>query len=101
MWYDYLMKNSGKILCGVCIFKEGKTYVSYSPQLDLASCGRTARLARKNFVDAFAGFVETAAEQGTLEKILQEAGYTKKKDGWVIPSSMSAEVLTLPISLSR
>jgi len=101
MWYDYVMKSRQKILCGICIFREGKTYVSYSPQLDLASCGKTAHIARKNFADAFSGFVEAATEQGALEHILQEAGYTKKKDTWVISSSLSAEVLALPLISSR
>lgn len=32
----------------VHIFKEGKTYVAYVPELDLSSCGTTKNEASKN-----------------------------------------------------
>ncbi len=56
-------------------FKEGKMYVAHVPELDLSSCGSTDEEARKNIRDAVRGFLETCAEMGTLEEILEEAGY--------------------------
>ena len=98
MWYHNFMKQAQEILCGVCIFKEGKLYVSYSPQLDLASCGKTVSEAKKNFAEAFSGFVQTANEQGTLEQILEEAGYQKKGASWVAPKLLNIETLSLSLS---
>ena len=55
-------------------FKEGETYIAYVPELDLSSCGATNEEARRNIRDAVQGFLETSAEMGTLEEILEEAG---------------------------
>ena len=57
------------------LFREGETYVAHVPELDLSSCGDTEAETRPNIKDAVAGFLNTAEEQGTLEQILEEAGY--------------------------
>ena len=56
-------------------FKEGGTYVAYVPELDISSCGGTNDEARKNIRDAVQGFLETSAEMGSLDRILEKAGY--------------------------
>lgn len=48
------------------IFKEGRTYVAYVPELDLSSCGATDAEARRNIRDAVEGFLETGSDMGTL-----------------------------------
>ena len=58
-------------------FKEGKIYVAYVPELDLSSCGSTDEEARKNIRDAVRGFVETSAEMGTLQEILEATGFSR------------------------
>lgn len=68
-------------------FREGKTYVTYVPELDVSSCGATDDEARKNIRDAVQGFLETSAEMGTLEEILQEAGYAREGDSGARQSS--------------
>lgn len=40
------------------IFKEGKTYVSYCPELDVSTCGNTIDEARKNLKIAVNLFLE-------------------------------------------
>jgi predicted RNase H-like HicB family nuclease len=67
------------------IFREGRTYVSYSPALDLASCGKTPAHARRMFAEAMQLFIEFAVERGTLAEILLEQGWTKSKAGWRAP----------------
>jgi len=57
------------------IFKEGDTYVAYVPALDLSSCGATDDEARRNIRDAVRGFLAASADLGTLDEILEEAGY--------------------------
>ncbi len=48
------------------------------PELDVSSCGETEEEARKNIQDAVRGFLETSEAMGTLEEILEEAGYQKE-----------------------
>ena len=51
------------------IFKEGRTYVSYCPELDVSSCGNTIDEARKNLKIAVGLFLEEAEKMGTLDAI--------------------------------
>ncbi len=75
------------------IFKEGKMYVAYSPELDVSSCGQTVDEARANLKEALLGFLESAYERGTLEEILTEAGYLpdKLKASWRSPELLMLE----------
>jgi predicted RNase H-like HicB family nuclease len=66
-------------------FKEAGTYVAYVPELDLSSCGATTDEAQKNIRDAVQGFLETSTAMGTLDEILQEAGYQRKDGAWEAP----------------
>ncbi len=75
----------------VHIFKEGATFVAYVPELDVSSCGATAEEARKNIQDAVDGFLETSAERGTLDEILEEAGYQREGDRWRAPEFVSLD----------
>ncbi|MBI2099749.1 MAG: type II toxin-antitoxin system HicB family antitoxin [Candidatus Vogelbacteria bacterium] len=79
----------------VQIFKEGKTYVAHNPELDVASCGKTIDQAKVNLREALLGFLESAKKLGTLEEILEEAGYIHKNNQWIEP----ALVLTGRLSL--
>ena len=73
-------------------FKEGTTYVAYVPELDLSSCGATKDEARKNIQDAVRGFLETSAEMGTRDEILEEAGYRREGETWQPPEFVSLEL---------
>jgi len=79
------------------IFKEGDTYVAYVPELDISSCGESANEARKNILDAVQGFLETCADMGTLNEILDEAGYHRQGDNWLPPEFVSLDRLTLSV----
>lgn len=81
----------------VHIFKEGGTYVSYAQELDVSSCGPTDEAARKNIQDAVRGFIETAREMGTLDEILEEAGYERVGNTWRAPEFVSLDRLTLSV----
>ena len=81
----------------VHMFKEGKMYVAYVPELDVSSCGATDEEARKNIRDAVRGFVETSEEMGTLAEILEEAGYERTGDKWRAPEFVSLDRLTLSV----
>jgi predicted RNase H-like HicB family nuclease len=72
-------------------FKEGGTYVAYVPELDLSSCGATNDEARKNIRDAVQGFLETSADMGSLDWVLEESGYSKKGDSWLAPEFVALD----------
>jgi len=64
-----------QIIVSEQIWKEGKMYTAYCPELDVASCGTTVAEAQKNLREALEIFIEETAKMGTLEEILEEAGY--------------------------
>ncbi len=80
------------------IFKEGETFVAYVPALDLSSCGATDEEARRNIRDAVRGFLDTCAAMGTLDEVLEEAGYRHEADGWRAPEFVSVDRLTMSLS---
>jgi predicted RNase H-like HicB family nuclease len=77
------------------LFKEGDAYVAYVPALDLSSCGATDEEARRNIRDAVRGFLATSADLGTLDEILNEAGYKPEGEGWRAPEFVSVDRLTM------
>lgn len=62
------------------IFKEGRTFVAHTPELDVSSCGGTKEKASKNLKEAVRLFLEEATKMGTLGQILEEAGYSKRNN---------------------
>lgn len=79
------------------VFREGKQYVSYNPELEVASCGDSPEEAKENLREAIEGFVAVAAENGTLDDILEAAGYVKDKKSWRDPYLISIDRLTVAI----
>ncbi len=78
------------------IFKEGETFIAYSPKLDVSSCGNTIDEARKNLKIAVRLFLEEAEKMGTLEDILQESGYEKTDiNVWETPRLVATELMTV------
>lgn len=85
------------------LFKEGKMYIAYTPELDVSSCGPTKEKAQQNLLEAVRLFLEEAEKMGTLDQILEEAGYVKynqklKSEG---PKFLSAHRLILSVSLAH
>ncbi len=56
------------------IWKEGNMYVSYCPELDIASCGEDVQQAKKNLLEAITINVEETKKIGTFERFLEECG---------------------------
>lgn len=78
------------------IFKEGETFIAYSPKLDVSSCGNTIDEARNNLKIAVRLFVEEAEKMGTLEDILKESGYEKTDvNRWMTPRLVATELMSI------
>ncbi len=77
------------------IFKEGKQYVSLNPELEVASCGDTPEEAKTRLREAISLFLEVAEEMGTLDTILEQAGYVKTKKEWRDPYLVSLDRMSV------
>ena len=60
------------------IWKEGTTYVSYAPELDVSSCGDSVAQARARLREAVSLFLEECSRRGSLDTILFESGFAKR-----------------------
>ncbi|HMD71152.1 MAG TPA: hypothetical protein VKF41_07395 [Bryobacteraceae bacterium] len=80
------------------IFREGPAFVAYVPALDVSSCGATDEEARRNILDAVRGFLAASADMGTLDEILQEAGYEREGGQWRAPEFVAVDRLTMSLA---
>ena len=85
------MNWSKNIEYTVQIWKEGNQFVAHAMALDVMSSGKTSDEARKALDEAVHLFLVTAADIGTLNEILQEAGYELKEGRWVEPPWVAIE----------
>ena len=83
------------------IFKEGRTFVAHALELDVSSCGGTKDKALRNLMEAARLFLEEAEKMGTLEQILEEAGYSKTKQKIASPRFISVQRMSLPLPLTH
>lgn len=92
-----MKKSSFQIGLPITIFKEGKSYVAYSPALDLSTSASTFEKAQSRFLDATKLFLEELVEMGTLDQVLTGLGWQKVKTNWQPPVVVSN--YTQPVSL--
>lgn len=68
-----------KLPLTIKVFYEGSSkdapWVSFNPEFKVASCGPTPKKAEANLKEAIRGVLETCKDIGTLEEIMQEAGF--------------------------
>ena len=77
------------------IFKEGRAFVAHTPELDVSSCGGTKEKAMRNLKEAVRLFLEESEKMGTLERILEEAGYLKRRGRLEGPKLVSTRRVSL------
>ena|SRR3990167_8692385 len=82
----------------VTFFKEGETFIVYSPVLDLSSCGSTFESARKNFNEALTLFFDSCLKHDTLDEALELLGWQLSRDNqWEPPVVVGQE--SLPVAV--
>jgi|GEM_PF-429605 len=59
------------------IFKEGEEYVALSPELNVSSFGETIEEAKLAIKEAIEAFMEECEKMGTLDGVLEEAGFKR------------------------
>ncbi len=85
------------------VFKEGRTFVAHALEFDVASCGGTKEKAVSNLKEAVRLFLEEAEKMHTLDQILAESGYTKRKTKIETPKfiSVQQDSLAMPLIHAR
>lgn len=73
------------------IWKEGNQFIAHAMPLDVISSGLTLEKAKEALDEAVQLFLETVAEMGTLDEILQESGYELNQGSWISPSWVAIE----------
>jgi hypothetical protein len=83
------------------VFKEGRAFVAHALELDVSSCGGSAEKAIKNLKETVRLFLEECERMGTLEQVLEEAGYTKSGKKLQSPKLVSMQQVSLPLPLTH
>lgn len=84
-----------RVMYRVEFFREGDLYVALAPELNVSSFGETLEEARRSIQEAVEAFVEECERLGTLEEVMEEAGFVKKDNGWSPRQPVAAEVLAV------
>jgi predicted RNase H-like HicB family nuclease len=83
----------------VIFLKEKAQFVAYTPALNLSTSGKTLKQAEKRFAEAAQIFLEESYRMGTLNQLLGELGWEKKKDVWEPPVivGQNSRSISIPI----
>jgi len=82
----------------ITIFKEGKSYVAYSPALDLSTSSSTYKGVQARFSEIVEIFFEEIMKMGTLDRVLSDLGWRKVKSKWQPPVIVSNYVQPMNLS---
>ena len=72
-------------------WKERNQFIAHAMPLDVMSSGETPEGAKKALDEAVQLFLETATDMGTLDEILEEAGYAFNQANWTSPPWIAIE----------
>ena len=61
------------------IFKEGDSFIAYSPTLDLSTSGNSFEQARSRFKETANIFFEEVSKKGTLKTTLKNLGISQNE----------------------
>lgn len=69
------------IVVRVTIFKEGDSCVAVSSELNVSSFGDTIPEAKQAIAEAIEAFIEDCDLRGSLQEVLEEAGFVQDQSG--------------------
>ena len=75
----------------VQVWKEDGQFVAHAMPLDVASADESPEAAREAVDEAVKLFLRTAVEHGTLEEVLEDAGYRRIRRVWRGPAWLGIE----------
>lgn len=77
------------------IFREGSLYLGVCPDLGVSSFGETVDGAKCALREAVDAFLEECETMGTLDEVLEEAGFTRQNGHWMARQPISAEFVAI------
>jgi len=78
------------------VFKEGGAYVALCPELNVSSFGDDIENAKVSLREALEAFLEECEAMGTLQEVLEDAGFVKEKESWILEEPVIKEKIALP-----
>jgi len=84
----------------VSIFKEGETFVAYTPALDISTHGDSLEEAKKQFSELVRIFIQELEQTGKTDEVLQSLGWQKVDHLWQAPIEVdhSIEPFDIPVN---
>jgi len=83
------------IILRIEIVREGDLFVGICPDLQISSFGETIEEARRSVREAVEAFIEECESMGTLDEVLEEAGFTQEAGRWLPRQPVSAELVPI------
>ena len=80
------------------IWREGNQFIAHAMPLDVASSGATPQTARAALDEAVKLFIQTADDRGTLNEVLEDAGYEHVGSHWRSPDWICFERHSAPVA---
>ena len=77
------------------VFKEGDAYVALCPELNVSSFGDDIESAKESLREALEAFLEECEARGTLQEVLEDAGFVKEKESWILEEPVIKEKIAL------
>lgn len=84
----------------VSIFRERKTFIAYTPLLDLSTSAKSFQEVKRRFAEVVQIFFEELKEAGTLEEVLKSYGWRKIQRTWEPPTLIAQESTPIHIPLT-
>lgn len=79
------------------ILKEGDQYVAIAPELNVSSFDDSIDGAKSALREAVELFLEECKRMGTLDEVLEEAGFKLKNHSWKASDPLISEHMALGI----
>ena len=77
------------------VFREEDVYVALCPELNVSSFGDDIEGAKRSLREALEAFLEECEAMGTLEEVLEDAGFVKDMDKWRLEEPVIEEKMAL------
>jgi predicted RNase H-like HicB family nuclease len=84
-----------RISLEIKVFKEGDVYVALCPELNVSSFGDDIESAKESLREALEAFLEECEAMGTLQEVLEDAGFVKEKESWILEEPVIKEKIAL------
>ena len=90
-----------RISLEIKVFKEGDAYVALCPELNVSSFGDDIENAKVSLREALEAFLEECEAMGTLQEVLEDAGFVKSSPKRVPVTHIRTNMRTAGMSRER